>query len=359
MKILIVKLSAIGDVIHTLPALNALRSHYPQAQITWLIEEAAASLVKGHVALDRVIISRRKHWIRGLIKGPFRMENLRAIFAFIRSLRDTHYDLIIDFQQLLKSGIPVWLARGKRKAGFDRGMEHMEHSHLFLNERIPPVSMEIHALRRYLMLVQALGVPVKNVEYRIPADESDRLAVNQMLAQQGADKDRMPVAINPVAQWETKLWQNEKFAALADRLTEKYHADVIFTGGPDDIAAVNDICSRMKNSSVSLAGKTTLRQLAALYEKTAFVISTDTGPMHLAAAVGTPVIALFGPTAPWRTGPFGAGHEIIRTGVKCSPCFKRQCRQGNCICMNGIQVEDVLSAVARLGISSVRFASAA
>jgi len=353
MKILIVKLSAIGDVIHTLPALNALRSHYPQAQITWLIEEAAASLVQGHAALDRVIVSQRKHWIKGLLKGPSRMKNLRDIFGFAGSLRDTHYDLIIDFQQLLKSGIPVRLAKGKRKAGFDRGMQHMECSYIFLNEPIPPVSMEIHALRRYLLLIQAIGIPVRNVEYKIPVAESDRKYAGEMLMAHGFGMGRVPVGINPVAQWESKLWQNEKFAALADLLTEKYHADVIFTGGPDDISTVNDIRSRMKTASVSLAGKTSLKQLAALYEKTAFVISTDTGPMHLAAAVGTPVIALFGPTAPWRTGPFGAGHEVIRTGVKCSPCFKRQCRLGDCICMKQIQVEDVLSAVRRLGISSV------
>ncbi len=354
MNILIVKLSAIGDVIHTLPALNALRSHYPQAHITWLIEEAAASLVQGHAALDRVIVSRRKHWIKGLIKGPSRMKNLRDIFGFVHSMRDIQYDLIIDFQQLLKSGIPVWLAKGKRKAGFDRGMQHMECSYIFLNEAIPPVSMEIHALHRYLMLTQAIGIPVRDLEYKIPVTESDRKYAGEMLMEHGFGMGRVPVAINPVAQWETKLWQNEKFAALADRLTEEYAADVVFTGGPEDIPIVNEIRSRMKTASVSLAGKTSLKQLAALYEKTAFVISTDTGPMHLAAAVGTPVIALFGPTAPWRTGPFGSGHEIIRTGVECSPCFKRQCRRGDCICMNRIQVEDVLLAVRRMGICSVR-----
>ncbi len=349
MNILIVKLSAIGDVIHTLPALNALRRHYPDARITWLIEEAAASLVKGHEALDRVIVSRRKQWVRGLISGPSRGENLIAIYRFFRTLRDTRYDLIIDFQQLLKSGIPVWLARGKCKVGFDRGMEHMEHSHIFLNRRIRPVSMEIHALRRYLMLTEAMGVPVRNTEYRIPVKASDRKKVEELLEQQGAGTGRMFVGINPVAQWETKLWQNEKFAILADRLAEDYGAETVFTGGAGDRPTVNEIRSRMKSRSVSLVGKTSLRQLAALYEKTAFVISTDTGPMHLAAAVGTPVIALFGPTAPWRTGPFGSGHQIIRTGVECSPCFKRQCRRGDRACMNGIQVEEVLSAVDRLG----------
>ncbi|MEZ4528421.1 MAG: lipopolysaccharide heptosyltransferase II [Desulfobacterales bacterium] len=346
MNILIVKLSAIGDVIHTLPALNALRGHYPDARIDWLIEETAAPLVEGHEALDRVIVSRRKAWIRGLIKGPSRLENLKSLLAFVHSLRETSYDLIIDFQQLLKSGIPVRLARGMRRAGFDRGMEHMEHSHLFLNERIRPVSMEIHALRRYLMLIESLGVPVRDLEYRIPVRTAERNAVEELL--RGAGRGRMLVGINPVAQWKTKLWQNEKFALLADRLIRDMGADIVFTGGPGDRETVEDIRSRMKEASLSLAGKTNLRQLAALYEKSDLVISTDTGPMHLAAAVGTPVAALFGPTAPWRTGPFGWGHEIVRTGVRCSPCCKRRCSQGDGVCMSGIQVSDVLDAVRKI-----------
>ena len=158
----------------------------------------------------------------------------------------------------------------------------------------------------------------------------------------------MLVGINPVAQWKTKLWQNEKFALLADRLIRDMGADIVFTGGPGDRETVEDIRSRMKEASLSLAGKTNLRQLAALYEKSDLVISTDTGPMHLAAAVGTPVAALFGPTAPWRTGPFGWGHEIVRTGIRCSPCYKRRCSQGDGVCMSGIQVSDVLDAVRRI-----------
>ena len=152
MKILIIKMSAIGDVIHTLPALNALRQHFPEANITWLVEEAAADLVVGHPALDRVIVSCRKRWAKALLAGP-RKEALKAAGAFLRALRDTRYDVILDFQALLKSGVMVALARGGRKIGFDRGMAHMEHSYLLLNERIPPVSMEIHALVRNLMML--------------------------------------------------------------------------------------------------------------------------------------------------------------------------------------------------------------
>jgi len=341
MKILIVKLSAIGDVIHTLPSLNAIRKHYPDAHITWLIEEAASSLVVGHEALNRVIISKRTQWIKKVF-GPSCLKNIKEAYQFIKKLRDTEYDLIIDFQGLLKSGILIALAKGKRKTGFDKGMEHMEHSYIFLNERIPPVNMDNHALLRNLMLINALGIKSKEIEYKIPVSDHTRKFIDSILLRHGIKSSELLVAINPVAKWETKLWDNRKFALLADRLIEKYNTSVIFTGSQSDKNTMEDIMSFMSKRAVNLAGKTTLKTLAALYEKTRFVISTDTGPMHMAAAVGTPVIALFGPTAPWRTGPFGSEHKILRSGVECSPCFKRQCSTIDC--MKQISVEQVLDA---------------
>jgi len=341
MKILIVKLSAIGDVIHTLPSLNAIRKHYPDAHITWLIEEAASSIVVGHEALNRVIISRRKQWIKKNF-GPASLNNIKEAYQFIKKLRDTEYDLIIDFQGLLKSGILVALARGKRKTGFDKGMEHMEHSYIFLNEPIPPVNMDNHALLRSLMLINALGIKSKEIEYKIPVSDHTRILTDELLERHGIKNPGILVAMNPVAKWETKLWDNRKFALLADRLIEKYNASVIFTGSQSDKSTIENIISCMSQSAVNLAGETTLKTLAALYEKTKFLISTDTGPMHMAAAVGTPVIALFGPTAPWRTGPFGSEHKILRSGLECSPCFKRQCSTIDC--MKQISVEQVLAA---------------
>ncbi len=123
LNILIVKLSAIGDVIHTLPALNALRKHYPLARITWLVEEAAAGLIEGHPALDRVLVSRRKRWLSGLM-GPDRVRHIGAIIHFLKELRDTRYDLILDFQASLKGGLLIALTRGGRKIGFGQGLEH-------------------------------------------------------------------------------------------------------------------------------------------------------------------------------------------------------------------------------------------
>ena len=354
MRVLIVKTSSLGDVIHTLPALNAIRNHFPDAHITWLVEAAAADLVVGHRALDRVIVSGRKRWMDQL-RTRARWQAMAEMRSFWRELRDTRYDIVIDFQSLLKSGMLVWLARGRRKIGFGKGMQHQECSYLFLNERVPPVDMEVHALSRGLMLLEAIGIHVREAVYHVPVSDDDRYRIKALLKGNGIDGRRQLVAINPVALWETKLWRNNRFARVADRLISDDHVDVVFTGGPGDHQVVADITGMMAAPAANLAGKTSLTQLGALYRQSAVLITTDTGPMHLAAAMGTPVVALFGPTAPWRTGPFGAGHQVVRSAPSCSPCFKRSCDVHRCRCMTDITVSTVLDATRRVlgGFSSL------
>jgi len=344
-NILIVKLSAIGDVIHTLPALNAIRKHYPHASITWLVEEDAAPLVQEHKALDRVLVSKRKRWLKALRSSSF-LNTIKEIYGFIKALRDTRYDMILDFQALLKSGILIAIARGRRKIGFGKGLEHMEHSYIFLNERIPAVGMEIHALSRGMMLLHALGIPTNEVEYKLPVSDHDRKEIDKLMELHGINGVKSLIAINPVAKWETKLWPNKKFAELADMLIDQFDIKIVFTGGIKDYSIIQAITSSMKRRAINFAGKTTLTELAALYEKAALVISTDTGPMHLAAAMGTPVVALFGPTAPWRTGPYGKGHQVISAGLECSPCFKRRCETTEC--MYQISMAQILEGVQKV-----------
>ena len=346
MKILIVKLSAIGDVIHTLPALCALRRHWPAARIDWVVEEAAADLVLGHPDLDRAIVSRRKAWIRDLSERGKRSESVGQIRRFVGELRRTRYDLVLDFQALLKSALVVALARARHKVGFGPGLEHMEHSYHVLTEKIPPPGMEVHALERNLIMIRALGVPASRIEYRIPVADKDRAEMDLLLANNGIDRQDAVLAINPVAQWPTKLWPEAHFAALADRIMHHYNVPVVFTGAPGDARPVSRILAAMRQPAIDLSGQTSLKQLAALYRRSCLVVSTDTGPMHLAAAMGTPVVALFGPTAPWRTGPFGPGHRVVRAPVDCAPCFKRRCAAGGC--MGRIQVEAAWTAVAEI-----------
>ncbi len=347
-NILIVKLSAIGDVIHTLPALNCLRQHFPDARINWLVEEGAADLLIGHPALDRVIISKRKQWLKELFSARF-FEVVKEIFGFLSELRDTRYDLIFDFQGLLKSALLVLIADGRKKVGFGRGMQHQEFSYLFYSERVQAVSMEIHALKRGLELVKALDIPAEQIEYNIPfADQ--QAAVDQLLQTHGIVGEKPIVAINPLSRWKTKNWSESKFALLCGAISDTYEVDLVFTGGTDDRAYIETIVSFMTTTAANLAGETSLKGLAALYDRCRFVISTDTGPMHIAAAVDTPVVALFGPTAPWRTGPFGDIHHVIRLGLDCSPCCRKNCKDPKC--MQSIDVGMVLAEVEKMMESS-------
>ena len=346
-NILIVKLSAIGDVVHTLPALNALRRHYPGAMIAWVVEEAAAPLVLGHAAVDRVLVSRRKTWLRGL-SGGNRREMFRAARAFVRDLRDTRYDLVLDFQASLKGALLIALARAKRKIGFGPGMAHQEHSYWVLNERIPMVSMEMHALDRGLALLGAIGVPCNHLEYHLPIDAETRRRAAALINAVPAAESKKCIAMNPVAQWESKLWPMDRFARLADHLVEDQGACIYFTGGRDDRAAIKGIIKAMHHPAENLAGRTSLVDLAALYQKMDCLISTDTGPMHIAAAVGTPVVALFGPTAEWRTGPYGPGHRVVTSSCACRPCFKRTCPTPGCMLDIGVeQVREQVGALLR------------
>ena len=350
MNILIVKLSAVGDVIHTLPSLAALRKLYPKAHITWVIEEAAADLITDHPYLDRVVVSPRKTWGNDIKKGHVG-KVVREGISFLKQLRERPYDLVIDFHGLFKSAVIVLAGGGKRKLGYD---SMQELSGFFYSEKIPE-DMGKHALDRYLDFPRHLagGKTTPEAgrtaftgieeEFRIAVGEEHRTRVDELLQAHGIERQDRLVAVSPVALWETKLWEDEKFARLCDRIMEELKARVVLTG--NDGEALVRIASRMENSPVNLGGKTTLRDLAYLYGRSAVLVTTDSGPMHLAAAVGTPVVALFGPTDPKRTGPSGKGHTVIRKELPCSPCFLKKCESTQC--MRAITVEEVLQAVGK------------
>ena len=335
MNILIVKLSAIGDVIHTLPSLAALRKFYPEAHITWVVEEAAADLLKNHPLLNTVIISQRKSWLKDFQNGEVRRP-LREIRSFLQELRARPYDLVIDFHGLLKSALIALLSGGKRKLGYD---SLQELSGLFYNEKIPE-DMNKHAVDRYLDFPRYLGAKIVNPEFPLPSDNAARARVQSTLEKHGLENKKF-VAVNPVAYWETKLWDNEKFARLADAIKSRLNVEVVFTGS--EKGSIEKIIRLTKSKAANLGGQTTLPELAYLYKKALLVITTDSGPMHLAAAVGTGVVALFGPTDPLRTGPYGEGHTIISTELTCSPCFLKKCPTKKC--MQDISSEQVMAVI--------------
>jgi lipopolysaccharide heptosyltransferase II len=202
------------------------------------------------------------------------------------------------------------------------------------------VNYDRHAIDRYLDVAERLGWQRAPWKGEIALSDADQRSATSLLAPLQA-KGRPIVAINPMARWESKLWLPERFATLADALAPGGH--VVFTGSLNDRGAIEDILKQMKAPALNLAGRTTLKELAAVLTRAAVLVCTDTGPMHIASAMGCPVVALFGPTAPWRTGPYGAGHRVIRSASFCSPCYKKSCQENHC--MREITVDQVTAAV--------------
>jgi len=241
----------------------------------------------------------------------------------VRQLRVRPFDLVLDLQGLLKSAVWVALARSPRKVGHDRTREF---SYLALTERAPPFDPEAHAVRRYLNLAHYLGAPPAPARFRLGLDAAVDLAA--LLP----GKAGRPLAVlHPGARWPSKLWPPSSWARLAEWLSRDRGFQVAVTGSAADRELVAAIVGQSQAPILNLAGATSLAQLAAILRKTRLAVTADTGAMHLAAALGTPVVALFGPTAPWRTGPFGPGHQVVRLDLPCSPCFQRRCPEPRCL----------------------------
>ncbi len=315
-RILLVKLSSFGDVIHALPTLEALRAAFPYGHLTWLVEEAFAPLLAGHPALDEVWPIPRLRFSRQAMS-----QGLPALTKVIGRMRVHPFDIVIDLQGLLKSALWVALAKGPRKIGYNGTREG---SYLVLTEKLPPYNPDAHAVLRYLNVAQHLGAPEAPPRFRLEHLLTDHGEILSEINQEPY------VVFHPGARWATKLWPAASWARLAELLAAK-EVTVVLTGSPSDKNLADAILRESKAPILNLAGRTTVSQLAVVLKRAAFAVTTDTGPMHLAAALGTPVVALFGPTAPWRTGPFGQGHEVVRLRLECSPCFKRDCPDPRCL----------------------------
>lgn len=326
-RILLIKLSSFGDVLHALPTLEALRQAFPAAQITWLVEEAFAPLLTGHPALNEV-------WPvpRVRLGQKVRREEAFNLLNLLRRVRATPFDLVIDLQGLLKSALWVALAKSPRKVGYDRTREL---SYLVLTERLPPFDPEAHAVWRYLNVARHLGAP--------PALPRFRLGLVPVWPDSLGLPDNGFVVLHPGARWPTKVWPAASWAQLGDWLSREKKLAVVITGSAVDRDLAGEIAGRMQEKALNLAGRTSLAELAGVMQKARLAVTADTGPMHLAAALGTRVVAIFGPTAPGRTGPFGEGQQVVRLELSCSPCFKRKCPEP--LCLTGLSPDAVMAAV--------------
>jgi lipopolysaccharide heptosyltransferase I len=314
-RILIIKPSALGDVVHTLPVLNLLRRRWPAAHLAWVVGGAFASLLEGHPQLDEVIRFERRRFGRGW-RDPGAAVGL---FQFMRSLRRGEFDLVLDLQGLLRSGWMTMRTRAPVRVGFSNAREL---AHLFYTHRVPNDSPDQHAVDRYLELCDSIGCGRAPVEFRFHVTDEDRQHVAELIGE-----DRPYAVLLPGTNWPTKRWPVEHFAELVGPLRQRFGLEAVVAGGPD----VAEIAAQIPRAT-NLVGRTSnLRQLVALLDQADLVIANDSGPMHIAAALGRPLVTMFGPTNPLRTGPYNRLDSVVRLDVPCSPCYSRRCSHQSCL----------------------------
>ena len=322
-KILIIKPSSLGDIVHSLPALNAIHRCFPGAEIHWLVAKGLEGILEGHPMLTRLWVIHKDEW-KMITRLHSTAGELQKLF---RNLRAEHFDYAIDLQGLFRSGLITRATRAPMRIGFE---EAREGSTLFYTHMVAG-GKDVHAVDRYLKIAAYLGCDVSEVRFPFPPFAA---GTREELPVAGEYAVMVPGARKPVNRWPA-----ERFGELASRLPLK----TVVVGSRGDRTLADKVVGRSKGKASSIAGKTDLEGLVSVIRNARFMVSNDTGPMHIAAALGVPVFALFGPANPARTGPYGKGHTVIRKEISCSPCYKRSCKSA--LCMDMIKTNEVAAVI--------------
>lgn len=307
-RILIIRLSAIGDVIHGLPVLCALRQALPSAFLGWVVEGRAGDLLEGHPALDALVRVPRR-WL----KSP------REVLQLRRRLRELEFDTTIDLQGLTKSGIAAWLSGASRRIG-KAGADARELSRWLNNELVPCGGR--HVIEHYLDLLRPLGIQSPTVRFDLPERTDDARMADAFLQGEGLNRGRFAL-LNPGAGWPSKLWPAERYGQLARHLAARYGLPSVAVWGGDEERPLAEAIVAASGHHARLAPRTSMTELAALCRRAALFVGSDTGPMHLAAAVGTPTVSLHGPSRAEWCGAYGPQNIRLQSSYEPDEAYKR------------------------------------
>ncbi len=319
-KILIIRLSAIGDVVHSTPILHSLRKKFPDAYIAWTVEDKSSEIIVNNPLINEVFIFPKQKWK----KRGFSIKNLFEFFSIIKEIRKRNFDIAIDLQELFKSAIIAFLSGAKRKIAH---AGTREFASIFVNEKLPAhdnFDPNKLIIERYLEPAAYLGAPVDEIKFSLPpVNEEAKKHINELL--ENINKNKEIIIFSPSTIWLSKHWLEEYWAELLEKLSPDYN--IIFTGTEKDKKLIEKIVSKTPTTNyLSLAGKTNLFELIELFNRAKYLIAPDTGPAHIANATQNPsVIMLFGSTGVQRTPPVGEKHTALTANLKCQPCFKRKC----------------------------------
>ena len=301
-NILITKPSSLGDIVLALPALRALRMSFPEAKISWLIRPEFAQLIENHPHLDEIVTFDRKL----LGKAWFHPGAFGALLSLIRKLRRSNFDVIFDFQGLFRTASLAWLSGCKTRLGMANAREFAT---IFYTHKIPQDIENIHMVDYYLKIIQAAGASEFGVEFVFPPNPDAEDSVDRLLASHGI-KENYAVLISGSAH-QDKCWPPERFAQLADKISSQYNLSIVATGSASESGIVEKLQEKAKVPIANLAGQTSLSELVALLKRAKLAVSNDTGPGHIAAASGIPLVLMFGRTNPIRLEPYLRKHCVM------------------------------------------------
>ncbi len=345
-RVLILKPSSLGDVVHALPVLSLLRRARPAAHIAWMIGKPFAGLLEDHPLIDELIVFDRRRYGQMAYNPAAALDFVR----FVQRLRAGRFDVVIDLQGLLRSSLIALFSGASERIGPADAREGARWLYT-RTIRVPDTGHVVDQLRAF---ARQLGLPDEPAEFVLPVREADRAAAASLLARHGA-ADRPLIAVVPGARWASKRWPPTHFAELLDRLEAGFarlpgaqRPAIVLIGSPAERELAEHILSGTQAAVIDLIGRTRLGELVALLARASLVIAHDSGPMHVAAALGVPVLALMGPTSSVRTGPYGQPAGVLTNAVSCAPCYRRRCPLGHQQCLTGLSPARVARRVFEL-----------
>jgi lipopolysaccharide heptosyltransferase I len=332
-RVLVVLMGSIGDVVRALPLLGRLRRGWPRAHIAWAVEPKSAPVLEGHPWLDAIIVFDRQHAVGSAI-------------PFLRRIRAERFDLVLDLQRILKSGVVSWVSGAPDRIGFHPD-NAKEGNHFFSTRYIEPQPSMRLKMDQYQAFGDTLGLAPTPVDFGLRASQSERARALELLK----DAPRPLLGVILGSSWESRIYFPSSIAAAIRGLfAENGNAARLFPvllGGPDEAVLAGQVMSELTGTAaLNLAGRTSIRDLIAIFAECAAAFGPDSGPMHIAAAVGCPVVSLWGSTAPERSAPWGFGDLAVRGEIACHPCYLRRCPIGR-ECMHRISPAMVIEAVRR------------
>ncbi len=338
-RIFILLHGAIGDVCRALPLATRIRRNW-SCEIIWGVEPLSKALVQDHPAIDRVLVFDRP---RGF----------PAFRKYIGELQQLKVDLVLDLQRHAKSGTVSFLSRAKRRIGFNR-KNAKEFNWLANNEFIAPVENFSAKIEHYQLFGDLLGLPRDDkLDFGLIADSTEKAASEELLRVIAPGRPLPPiekrVAFIVGSSWRSRWWTAEGYVAAINTLSQELGIGVILLGGPGESIFAAEIERTANSDNIwNMVGKTTLRELVPIFSQVRAVMGPDSGPMHIAAAVGVPVVSLWGSTSPKRSAPYGNESLVIQSSIGCSPCYERECPGLGTLCMRSIPADAVVGAIERV-----------